>query len=158
MPSFDTSRRVAHSADQMFALVIDVEAYPEFLPLCTGLRVLRRSQDGSKAILLAEMQIGYKAIRERFTTRVTCDPASHHVLVEYVDGPFRYLTNSWAFEDHEDGGCQVNFHIDYEFKSRMLGVLMGAMFDQAFRRFADAFERRADRLYPRVAPSARRSA
>ena len=93
------------------------------------------------------------------TSRVTCERATNHILVEYIDGPFRYLKNSWAFRDtpgHD--GAQVHFHIEYEFKNRMLGLVMGGMFDQAFRRFADAFERRADKVYGRPDRSARRLA
>jgi coenzyme Q-binding protein COQ10 len=158
MPAFDTTRRVKHSATQMFDLVSDVEAYPQFLPLCTSLRVLRRTQEGDTQIFVAEMQVGYKAIRETFKTRVACDRAKKHILVEYIDGPFRYLKNSWAFRDAGDGASHVDFHIEYEFKSRMLGLVMGSMFDQAFRRFADAFEKRANAIYGRPAPTAGRLA
>lgn len=158
MPAFDTTRRVQHSAANMFDLVSDVEAYPQFLPLCQGLRVLHRTQEEDREIFVAEMRVGYKAIRETFTTRVACDRPQKHILVEYIDGPFRYLKNSWAFRDDATGrGSHVDFHIEYEFRSRALGLLMGSMFDQAFRRFADAFERRADLVYGRVRPTSARS-
>ena len=121
--------------------------------------MLQRSHDDNKLVFVAEMQVGYKAIRETFKTRVACERASKHILVEYIDGPFRYLKNSWAFRDTADGhGAHVDFHIEYEFKNRMLGMLMGSMFDQAFRRFADAFERRADVIYGRPGRSTRRLA
>jgi coenzyme Q-binding protein COQ10 len=155
MPSFDTTRRVQHSAQQMFDLVSDVEAYPQFLPLCKALRVLKRTVEGETQIFVAEMQVGYKAIQETFKTRVSCDNATKRILVEYIDGPFRYLKNVWAFRDVDAGGSHVDFHIEYEFRSRMLGLLMGGMFDQAFRRFADAFERRADEVYGFPGRSAR---
>ena len=158
MPSFRTTRRVQHSAQDMFELVSDVEAYPQFLPLCTALRVINRHEEGDTQVFVAEMQVGYKAIRETFKTKVACERPTKHILVEYIDGPFRYLKNSWAFRDAEGGGSHVDFDIRYEFKSRMLGVLMGGMFDQAFRRFADAFEKRADVVYGRPEPSARRLA
>ena len=158
MPAFDTTRRVKHSATQMFDLVSDIEAYPQFLPLCKSLRVLRRSIEGETQISVAEMQVGYKAIRETFKTRVACDRATKHILVEYIDGPFRYLKNSWAFRDAGPDASNVDFHIEYEFKSRMLGLVMGSMFDQAFRRFADAFEKRADAIYGRPAASVGRLA
>lgn len=148
MPHFDTTRRVQHTASDMFDLVGRVEEYPLFLPLCKALHVLKRTEDGDREIFVAEMQVGYKAVRETFKTRVTCERASKHILVEYIDGPFRYLKNNWNFRDAVGGhGSMVDFHIEYEFKNRMLGMLMGSMFDQAFRRFADAFERRADKLY-----------
>ena len=154
MPQFETRRPVPHTPDQMFDLVADVERYPEFLPLCEGLTVRRRTpRDGGGEVLLADMTVGYKAIRETFTSRVTLDPANLKILVEYVDGPFRHLENRWTFKPHE-AGCEVGFFISYEFASRMLGMLMGAMFDKAFRKFAEAFERRADAVYGAGVPLA----
>ena len=133
----------------MFDLVADVEKYPEFLPLCEDLRIRRRAQSGDGIeTLVAEMSVGYKAISERFTTRVTLDRPRLRILVEYVDGPFSYLENRWSFVP-APGGSDVEFYITYEFKSRALGLLMGAMFDRAFRRFTDAFETRANDVYGR---------
>ncbi|SFI07054.1 coenzyme Q-binding protein COQ10 [Bosea sp. OK403] len=153
MPMFNNTRRVRHSPEQMFALVADVEKYPEFLPLCEGLTVRKRTpREGGGEVLLADMSVGYKAIRETFTSRVTLDPINLKILVEYVDGPFRYLENRWTFKSGE-GSCEVGFFISYEFASRMLGLLMGAMFDKAFRKFAEAFERRADVVYGRGKPA-----
>ncbi|KRE12986.1 cyclase [Bosea sp. Root483D1] len=147
MPMFNSTRRVKHSPAEMYALVADVEKYPQFLPLCEGLTVRRRTpREGGGEVLLADMTVGYKAIRETFTSRVTLDPANRKILVEYVDGPFRYLENRWSFKPL-DPGCEVGFFISYEFASRMLGLLMGAMFDKAFRKFAEAFEKRADMIY-----------
>ena len=151
MPSFRTTRRVPHTALQMFDLVADVEKYPEFLPLCEGLRIRRRVQSGEGVeTLIAEMSVGYLAIRETFTTRVTLDPTRLRVLVEYLEGPFSYLENRWSFRS-EGGGCAIDFFISYEFKSRTLGLLMGTMFDRAFRKFAEAFEERARVVYGRPA-------
>ena len=151
MPTFRTTRTVAHTPEQMFDLVADVEQYPEFLPLCEDLRVRRRVQSGDGIrTLVAEMTVGYKAIHERFTTRVTLDEPRLRILVEYVDGPFSYLENRWSFAARP-GGAEVDFYITYEFRSRTLGLLMGAMFDRAFRKFADAFEERADLIYGRRA-------
>ena len=93
------------------------------------------------------MGVGYKAIRERFTTRVSLDPSGRRIVAEYIDGPFRHLENRWLFKDGRNGACDVDFFITYEFKSRTLGLLMGTMFDRAFRKFTDAFEVRADRVY-----------
>jgi len=151
MPSFQTSRRVRHRAAQMFDLVADVEAYPDFLPLCTGLRVRRRVASGEGVeTIVAEMQVGYKAIRETFTSRVSLERPRLRILVEYIDGPFSHLENRWTFQDLPDGQCEVGFAINYEFRNRALGLLMGAMFDTAFRRFAEAFEARADEIYGRA--------
>ena len=148
MPSFRIDRLVRHSPRAMYDLVADVERYPEFLPLCESLRVLRRQagEDGTE-ILVAEMGVGYKAIRERFTTRVTLDPTHLKIVAEYIDGPFRHLENRWAFHETAGAGCKVDFFITYEFKSRTLGLLMGTMFDRAFRKFTDAFEARANAVY-----------
>ena len=149
MPSFRTTRRVPHAPDRMFELVADVERYPEFLPLCTGIRVLRRNPESeAREVLVAEMSIGYKAISERFTTKVALDKVSREIHVSYIDGPFRYLENRWSFQPDGEG-CAVRFAIDYEFRSVALGLLMGAMFDRAFKRFTDAFETRADSVYGR---------
>lgn len=133
----------------MFDLVADVERYPEFLPLCEDLRVRRRSQSGEGVeTLVADMSIGYKAIKESFATRVALDRARLRIDVEYVDGPFRFLENRWTFRLAEPG-CDVEFYINYEFKNFALGMLMGAMFDRAFRKFTEAFERRAEQIYGR---------
>ncbi len=150
MPSFRTERRVRHRSDQMFDLVADVERYPEFVPLCTDLRVRSRRLDPQgRETLIAEMSVGYKKIRETFTSRVQLDRARFKVLVEYIDGPFSYMENIWTFRDEpEPGRSHVTFFIDYEFRSRTLGALMGSIFDTAFRKFAEAFEERADELYP----------
>ncbi|WP_158811539.1 type II toxin-antitoxin system RatA family toxin [Beijerinckia sp. L45] len=149
MPSFETSRRVHHTAAQMFALVADIEAYPQFLPLCKALKVTRRSAEGETETLVADMEVGYKAIRETFTSKVVCERPLLKILVNYIDGPFKHLENTWRFRDVEGQGSQVEFHITYEFKSRMLSLLVGGMFDAAFRKFAEAFERRADQVYGR---------
>lgn len=154
MPSFRTSRLVRHSARQMFDLVADVGTYPEFLPLCLGTRVLRRApgeREGTE-LVVAEMRVGYKAIRETFISKVTLEPAQLDIFVDYVDGPFRRMHNRWGFRDEPtvtEGArrSRVDFFIDYEFRSRAFGLLMGVMFDTAFRRFAQAFEERADRVY-----------
>lgn len=149
MPKFEATRRVAHTPEQMFALVADVEKYPQFLPLCESLSVRSRKERDGKAVLLADMSIGYKAVRETFTTQVLLKPDEKVIDVKYIDGPFKYLTNIWSFEPASDG-CFVRFFIDYEFKSRILGAVMGTMFDRAFRMFSEAFEKRADAVYGRT--------
>ena len=136
----------------MFALVADVESYPEFLPLCEALKVNSRRERENKTLLIADMTVGYKAIRETFTSQVMLDPEALRIEVQYLNGPFRYLNNVWTFLPSKSG-CDVGFFIDYEFKSRMLGILMGSMFDVAFRKFSQAFEERADKIYgPPAAP------
>ncbi|TVR08576.1 MAG: type II toxin-antitoxin system RatA family toxin [Salinarimonadaceae bacterium] len=148
MPSFHTVKSVAFSPRQMFDLVADVEKYPEFVPLCESLRVRRRSASGEGVeTLVADMSVGYRAIKETFATRVMLDKARLRIDVEYIDGPFRFLENRWRFIEARNGGCDVDFHIAYEFRNRALGMLMGAMFDRAFRMFTNAFEERAKRVY-----------
>lgn len=147
MPKFDTTRSVAHSAQNMYSLVADVEKYPEFLPLCEALTVRQRKQKEGLTLLVADMTVGYKAIRETFTSQVLLKPDDMMIDVKYIDGPFRYLDNRWVFAAGKTGGCDVLFSIDYEFKSRMLGMLMGSMFDRAFHMFSAAFEKRADEIY-----------
>ena len=139
-----------HSAQNMFDLVADVERYPEFVPLCQALRVRRRTTDDQGLdILIADMQVGFRAIRETFTSRVTLDRAKLKILVEYIDGPFSRLENVWNFRDELHGDSMVAFFIAYDFRSKLLGALMGSMFDQAFRKFSAAFEARADAVYGR---------
>ena len=148
MRQFTTKRRVLHSAEQMFDLVADVERYPEFVPLCGSLRVRERKTMGEGVeVIVADMSVAYKLIRESFVSRVTLDRPNLQILVEYLQGPFSKLENRWTFRPTGEATCEVEFFIDYEFKSRMLSMLMGAMFDTAFRRFAAAFERRADEIY-----------
>jgi coenzyme Q-binding protein COQ10 len=158
MPSFRTTRKVAHTPRQMFDLVADVERYPEFLPFCSALTVRRRiqSDDGVETVV-ADMSVGYKSIRERFTSRVTLDRPRLRIMVEYVDGPFSFLENRWTFTaDTSRGpdGAAVEFYITYEFKSRMLAMLAGAVFDRIFRIFAESFEARAVVVYGPAATGA----
>jgi coenzyme Q-binding protein COQ10 len=148
MPQFSTKRHVQHSASDMFDLVADVEHYPEFVPLCRSLRVRKRSADADgREIIIADMTVAYKLVYETFTSRVTLDRAEHEIFVEYPEGPFRKMNNRWRFHPAGQGACDVEFFISYEFRSRTLGLLMGAIFDAAFRRFSAAFERRADQIY-----------
>jgi coenzyme Q-binding protein COQ10 len=150
MPQFATKRRVRHAAQNMFDLVADVEKYPEFVPLCSGMRVRSRADKGEGvSVLVAEMTVAYKLIRQTFTSRVTLDKPKLAILVEYLDGPFSRMQNRWTFVSTGDETCEVEFYINYEFRSRAFAMLMGAMFDTAFRRFAAAFEKRADQVYGR---------
>ena len=132
----------------MFALVADVEKYPQFVPLCQSLKIRQRTQesDGTE-IIVADMIVSFQLVRETFASRVTLDKPNLKILVEYLQGPFSKLENKWTFEPRGEDVCDVGFFIAYEFKSRMLAVLMGAMFDAAFQRFAAAFETRANAVY-----------
>lgn len=148
MPSFSTKRRVRHSALNMFDLVADMKKYPEFVPLCTSLKIRRSTDKGEGvSVVIAEMTVAYKVVHQTFVTRDTLDRPNLTILVEYLEGPFSHLQNRWVFRPDGENACVVEFFIAYEFKSRTLAMLMGAMFDTAFRKFAAAFERRADEIY-----------
>src|ERR1700681_2313781 len=148
MPHYSNKRRVREKPVEMFDLVADVERYPEFVPLCRALKVRqRKSEPDGTEVLVADMTAAYKLISERFTSRVTLDRPNLQIMVEYLDGPFSRLENRWTFRPVGEESCDVEFFISYEFKSRMLALLMGSMFDLAFRRFAAAFEQRADLVY-----------
>lgn len=135
------------TADQMLLLVADVETYPLFLPLCESLVVHERQQVDDGEDLVATMGIGYKSIREQFTTRVAIRPTDRIIRVSNVDGPFRRLENVWRFSPAGERACDVCFDITYEFRSPLLAVILGAVFETAVRRFASAFEERAHIVY-----------
>jgi coenzyme Q-binding protein COQ10 len=148
MPQFSSRRRVPHSAQQMFDLVADIERYPQFVPLCKALKIRERTpQPDGTEVVIADMTVSFKLVQESFTSRVTLDRANLKILVEYLKGPFSNLENRWTFTPKTERACEVGFFIAYEFRSRMLATLMGAMFDTAFHRFAEAFESRADQIY-----------
>ena len=136
------TRVVPYTADQMFELVADVARYPEFLPWITAARIKSRSGD----VFTADVLVGFKTFREKFTSRVTLDRPAYAILAEYIEGPFKHLTNRWHFEP-ADGSCTVDFDIDFAFKMRLLEQLIGALFDRAVMKMTDAFEKRAHTLY-----------
>ena len=131
----------------MFQLVADVERYPDFLPLCTSLVVTQRTATDAGEELIATMGVGHKALTDSFTTRVLLDGAARKITVSYIDGPFEYLENRWQFAEASPNACEVNFYISYAFKSVLMGIALGPMFESAFRRFTTAFEDRADEVY-----------
>ena len=154
MPSFRTTHRVPFTARQMFDLVADLESYPSFLPLCEALRVRQREQREGSTVLLADMTVGYMSLRETFTSRVELDPSKLTVSANAAGqgrGPFQRLENRWSFRPAA-GGCDVDFFINYTFKSLMLQALVGSLFDRVFRRYTRAFEERAHRVYGSASP------
>lgn len=153
MPRHSETRRLPYSPAQMFDLVADIGRYPEFLPWVVATRVISRDD----AMLVAEMVIGFSMFRERFTSRVTLDrPKLLHV--DYVSGPLKRLTNDWMFRPAPGGGCDVDFVVDFEFRSRTLERIAGAVFSEAFRRMVASFEARALKLYgPGVGSSSSRA-
>jgi coenzyme Q-binding protein COQ10 len=141
MPTHAEQRVLPYTPEQLFALVADIERYPEFLPWCVGARVKERRAD----LIVADLIIGFRVFRERFTSRVSLD-RPRRIDVAYADGPFRYLNNHWVFED-VPGGCRIDFFVDFEFKSRLMQKVIEVLFSEAVRRMVGAFERRARHLY-----------
>lgn len=150
MPTHAEIRRVPYSAEEMYTLVADVAAYPAFLPWCSGARIRSRTPgpDGTE-VIEAELVISFKVFRERFGSRVTLRPAESRIDVVYLDGPFRYLNNHWRFIPVGERACDLDFFIDFEFRSRTLQAVVGLVFKEAVRRMVRAFELRAQELYGR---------
>jgi coenzyme Q-binding protein COQ10 len=142
MTTHAEKRHLPYSAEQLFALVADVEKYPEFLPWCISSRIKKRDGD----VFYADLVIGYKMVREKFGSRVTLD-APNKVHVEYLSGPMKYLSNHWIFIPEEDGGCTIDFFVDFEFKNRFFQNLIGVFFNEVVKRMVGAFETRARELY-----------
>ncbi len=146
MPAHKERRDVAHPPEKLFALVADIESYPDFLPWCAGVRVRERGNVGENQIIIADVLISYKMFREKFRSRVELDPVRLTIDVEYLNGPFKHLDNHWRFEPSE-AGTLVDFAVDFEFKSRMMERMVSGMFDRAVHKVVTAFFDRADELY-----------
>ena len=142
MTVYSEQRLIPFRPEQLFDLVADVRRYPEFLPWCVGARV-RSADDG---LIIADLMIGYKLVREHFSSRVTLDREAGRIDVVYADGPFKYLDNHWIFQDHPEG-CLVDFYVDFEFRSAMLQKIIAVLFNEAVKRMVAAFETRAHALY-----------
>ncbi len=136
-----------YSAQQMYDLVADVGSYPKFLPWCAAARIRSRTPQGASEVMEADLVISFKVFRERFGSRVVLHPNDHKIDTEYLDGPFRYMKSNWAFADRADGGCDVSFFVDFEFKNAVLQGIIGVVFNEAMQRIVRAFERRAAELY-----------
>lgn len=142
MPTHAEQRHLPYSQKQLFDLVAGVEKYPEFLPWCSAARITRRSHNSFHADLI----VRFKMFQERFSSRVTLHPHSL-IDVEYINGPFRYLNNHWRFIEADDGGCIIDFYVDFEFRCKVLQKLIGLLFNEAVHRMVSAFEARARELY-----------
>jgi len=137
-----------YSAAEMYALIADVGSYPQFLPWCSGARIrARKPQPDGSEVLEADLVISFKVFRERFGSRVTLRPGDNQIDVAYLDGPFRYLNNHWRFKPVDDAACEVDFFVDFEFRSKVLQTVIGVVFNEAMRRIVRAFEERAEELY-----------
>ena len=146
MPNHSETRALPYSAQQMYDLVADVSSYPEFLPWTAAARIRRDDDMGDHRVMDADLVISFKVFRERFTSRVVLWPETKKIDTEYLDGPFKYMKSNWAFED-TDAGCNVHFHVDFEFKNLILQGIIGIVFNDAMQRVVRAFESRAHTLY-----------
>lgn len=146
MPTHSETRVLPYTPRQMYDLVADVKRYPEFLPWCAATRVRMSEPEGDTQVMLADMVISFKVFREKFVTRVRLDPDRMRIDSEYIDGPFRHMHSTWQFREAE-GGCEVDFHVDFEFRSAILQSVIGVVFNDAMQRIVRAFERRAAELY-----------
>lgn len=146
MPSHSETRTLPYTAAQMYALVGDVASYPDFLPWTAAARIKSREPVGDTEVVVADLVISFKVFRERFSSKVTMVPADQRIETEYLDGPFKFLRSTWRFSD-VDGGCEVNFFVEFEFKSRILQGAAGMFFNEAMQRVVRAFEARAKVLH-----------
>ncbi len=150
MPTHSETRTLPYTAQQMYDLVADVAAYPKFLPWCAAARIRSvtpvQSEFGEGEEMLADLVISFKVFRERFGSRVGLFPGTHHIDTEYLDGPFKYMKSTWDFTDVE-GGVEVKFFVDFEFKNIILQKAIGLVFNEAMHRIVAAFETRAKALY-----------
>ena len=146
MPRHHETRTLPYSAAQMYDLVADVARYPEFLPWTAAARIRRETDLGDHIEMLADLVISFKVFRERFGSRVRLYPDEKRIETEYVDGPFRHMRSTWRFRD-SDGGCEVEFEVDFEFRNRLLAGAANMFFEDAMQRVVRAFERRANELY-----------
>ena len=142
MPTHAEKKLLPYTREQLFDLVADIERYPEFLPWCVGARIRERS--GNE--IVGDLLIGYKMVRERFTSRVVLSQPDR-IDVSYSEGPFKYLNNHWLFLPQSDGQCLIDFYVDFEFRSKMLQKIMEMFFNEAVKRMVGAFETRAHQLY-----------
>jgi len=149
VPRHTETRRLPYAADTLFDLVADIEKYPEFLPWCVGARIRSRTETE----IVADLIIGFRSFRERFTSRVRLDRPGR-IDVAFADGPFRYLDSYWIFRPTGPAMTEIDFHVDFEFRNRILGKLIGLLFDEAVRRMVAAFEGRARVLYAQRLKSA----
>jgi coenzyme Q-binding protein COQ10 len=147
MPTHHETKRLPYSARQMYDLVADVASYPQFLPWNSAARIRSRTPIPGGEVMEADLVISFKVFRERFGSRVTLWPEAQRIDTEYLDGPFRHMRSTWAFRDMPEGGCEIEFFVDFEFRNAILQGIIGVVFNEAMMRIVRAFERRAAALY-----------
>ncbi len=147
MPTHSETRRLPYSADQMYALVADIARYHEFLPWTAAARIKSTTEHGDHVVLLADLVISFKVFREKFGSQVTLWPGDRRIDTEYLDGPFKKMVSNWSFAEAGENACDVSFHVDFEFRNRLLQATATVFFNEAMQRVVRAFERRAEQLY-----------
>ncbi len=147
MPAHSETRTLPFTADQMYALVGDVARYPEFIPWTAAARIRSVTDQGDHREMLADLVVGFKMFRERFGSRVVLWDEKKKIDTEYIDGPFKHMISHWQFRDLDEGGCEVAFDVDFEFKNKLLQGAAGMFFSEAMTRIVRAFETRAEALY-----------
>jgi coenzyme Q-binding protein COQ10 len=146
MPAYSETKRLPYSADQMYDLVADVANYPKFLPWTAAARINSVEDKGDHSVMMADLVVSFKVFREKFGSCVVLWPEARKIETSYIDGPFKYLESTWLFTDAE-GGCDVHFEVDFEFRNKLLQGAAGMFFNQAMQTIVRAFERRATELY-----------
>lgn len=146
MPTHSETRTLPYTAQQMYELVADVSEYPGFLPWCAAARILRVTHHDDCDVMDAELVISFKVFREKFGSRVTLWPEALRIHTEYIDGPFTHMRSTWEFRDL-DSGCEVDFFVDFDFRTAILRSVIGLVFGEAMQRVVRAFERRAEKLH-----------
>jgi coenzyme Q-binding protein COQ10 len=147
MPKHHEIKTLPYTAQQMYDLVADVASYPQFLPWNSAARITSRNPIDGGEMMEADLVISFKVFRERFASRVMLYPGDKRIDTEYLDGPFKHMKSTWGFKDREDGGCEVEFFVDFEFRNAILQGIIGLVFNDAMQRIVRAFERRAAVLY-----------
>ncbi len=146
MPAHSETKHLPYTPDQMYALVADVAQYPKFLPWTAAARIRSTKDMGDHTEMLADLVVSFKVFREKFGSRVLLWPQAKKIETAYIDGPFEYLESTWTFST-ADGGCDVHFEVDFEFRNKLLQGAAGMFFNQAMQQIVRAFERRAAQLY-----------
>jgi coenzyme Q-binding protein COQ10 len=146
MPSLSTSRTVAHSPEDLYRLILDVESYSDFLPFCRRTATIQRQASPEGTILISEMEVGFSIFKEKYTSEIIGENETKTIRIRALDGPFRFLRATWRFQQLEAGRTKIEFDLEYEFKNRMLGLTAGRVFDKVFGSMIVAFENRADAI------------
>ncbi len=146
MPKHSEIRKLPFSAKEMYDLVADIKSYPDFVPWCSGSRIRSIQEDGDIIVIDADLLISFKVLHEKFRSRVELNPSTRKINIKYLEGPLKYLESRWTFEE-EGSGCIVEYHVDFEFKSKIFQKIAGFIFQEALQKIVTSFEERANKIY-----------